>query len=305
MTPTDQHREGLDLRIIGFVGLGLMGLPMSMRLLAEGFELRAYDADPAARERFREATGTETAPSLSALAEDVDAIILMLPTSKVVRHVLVDEGLLAAAREGTLFIDMGSSEPPETESLASLAATNFEVELIDAPVSGGVPGAQNGTLSIMVGGSDSQFSTSKPLLDSLGSHVDHIGGVGSGHALKALNNLMSATSLLISSEALAVGMAFGLQPGVMVDIINASTGRSWSTQVKIPEQVLNSRYSSGFSLQLMVKDLRNAMAIARATGIEVGLAERSVQLWEQAAEELGEKADHTSIAQWVFERLER
>ena len=170
-------------------------------------------------------------------------------------------------------------------------------------MSGGVRGAEAGTLTIMAGGSEEQFGTCRPLLEAVGGYVLHVGPVGAGHALKALNNLLSGTTLLASAEAMLVGRRFGLEPQVMVDAINVSTGRSYSTEYKLPEFVLTGMYDAGFALRLMAKDLRIAAGLAEATGTPLELGRLSTAIWERAAAELPEDADHTEIARWLEKAL--
>ncbi len=278
---------------IGFVGLGHIGLPMASVLADAGYAVRGYDVDPAAREAFPASVG-----SLAEAAEDVRAVLLSLPSSTVVRSVLLEEGLLAAVAPGTLIVDMGSSEPAQTRELAETAAAKG-AQLIDAPVSGGVRAARAGTLTIMVGGPAEAVAACRPLLEAVGGKVLHVGLVGAGHALKALNNLLSATTLLATCEAWLVGERFGLDPQLMLDAVNSSTGRSYSTEHKLPDFVLPRSYTAGFGLQLMVKDLRTALGLARATDAPFHLGETTVGLWEQAAAALPEDADHTEIARWL------
>ena len=280
-----------------------MGVPMASHLVAAGYDVRGYDVDPAARARFEEASGAEAAGSLAAAAAGARAVVLMLPDSSVVDAVVLEQGLLEAMEEGSLLIDMSSSEPTETQRLAEVAARHG-VQLVDAPVSGGVRGAVAATLAVMVGGTDEQAETCRPLLETMGGKVMHVGPVGSGHALKALNNLLSATTLLISSEAFLVGRRFGLDPQVMVDVINGSTGRSYSTEHKLPDFVLPESWTSGFGLRLMVKDMRTAVGLADATGTPLRLGGLSTELWERAAAELPANADHTEIARWLAAELE-
>jgi 3-hydroxyisobutyrate dehydrogenase len=284
--------------MIGIVGLGHMGLPMACRLAEAGYSVRGYDRDASARAGFEKESGVPAAASLAAAAAEARAVVLMLPTSPVVREVLLTEGLLAAMPPGSLIIDMGSSEPTQTRELAE-AAGRSGVQLVDAPVSGGVVGARAGTLTVMVGGTDEQFGDCRPLLQVLGGKVLRAGPVGAGHALKALNNLLSATTLLISCEALLVGRRFGLDPQLMLEAINVSTGRSWSTEHKLPSFVVPGTFGDGFRLQLMVKDLRTAVALAEATATPIPLGEAAAALWERAASTLSEDADHTEIARWV------
>lgn len=276
---------------VGFVGLGNMGLPMAGRLVDAGFAVRGYDASAAARARF--AGAVDTLHEAAA-----DTVVLMLPDSSVVRRVLLDDGLLTALETGSRVIDMSSSEPTETRALAD-EAKHAGVELLDAPVSGGVAGAREGTLTIMAGGPEESVAACRPLLEAMGSDVMHVGPVAAGHALKALNNLLSATSLLVSSEALLAGRRFGLDPRVMVDTLNRSTGRSWSTQTKLPKFVLPRDWSSGFPMRLMIKDLQIALGLAEATGAPSPLGRTTLELWERACAKLGEEADHTEIARWL------
>jgi 3-hydroxyisobutyrate dehydrogenase len=228
--------------------------------------------------------------------EGPSVVVLMLPDSNVVEAVL-GEGLLDALTPGTLLVDMGSSEPMRTKALAERVAARGAV-MIDAPVSGGVSGATAGTLTIMVGGPDGEVAAITPLLAALG-RVRHVGPVGAGHALKALNNLMSASHLLASSEALLAGERFGLDPAVMLDAVNGSSGRSGSTENKWPNFVLPETYNSGFALALMVKDIRIALGLAEATGAPSALAARTVELWSEAAAALAPDADHTEIVRWL------
>jgi 3-hydroxyisobutyrate dehydrogenase len=211
----------------------------------------------------------------------------------------VDGGLLDALRDGALLVDMSSSEPLRTRALARRVAERG-VTLVDAPVSGGVSGARAGTLTIMVGGPVDAATALTPLLSLLG-RVRHVGDVGAGHALKALNNLMSAAHLLASSEAILAGERFGLDPTVMLDVVNGSSGRSGSTQTKWPNFIVPRTYNSGFSAGLMVKDIRIALGLAEATGVPSALTERTVELWGAAVDELGPDADHTEIARWLRE----
>jgi 3-hydroxyisobutyrate dehydrogenase len=196
---------------------------------------------------------------------------------------------------------MGSSEPTATRLLAERAAERG-VGMVDAPVSGGVGGAERGSLTIMVGGARIDVERVGPLLRTLGSRVLHVGPVAAGHALKALNNLLSATHLLASAEVLEVGTRFGLDPAVLLEAINTSSGRSASTERKLPDFVLPGGYDSGFGLGLMLKDMRIATGLAEATGAPAQLGAAAVELWQDAAQALADDADHTEIARWVHDR---
>jgi 3-hydroxyisobutyrate dehydrogenase len=324
---TTEHEAGATAgMVVGFVGLGHMGIPMSRRLVAAGYHVRGFDTSADARRAFAEITG-DGAPGgggvtavdeLAAVGDGADAVILMLPDSDVVERVLLGRlaaetavfaestgreagGLLAALPAGMTVIDMSSSDPARTQVLAERVAA-AGVTLIDAPVSGGVAGARAGSLTVMVGGPATVFAEFRPMLSAIGSRVVHAGDVGAGHAVKALNNLLSAATLLASSEALIAGRRFGLDPAVMLEIINGSSGRSASTETKWPNYVLTGKYDAGFALRLMIKDIRLALAIERATGVPATASEAVVAAWEAAGRDLPPDADHTAIARWVDEQ---
>ncbi|MFG1610592.1 NAD(P)-dependent oxidoreductase [Actinoplanes sp. NPDC049265] len=272
--------------MIGFVGLGNMGGPMSSRLVAAGYEVRGYDVSPQAFATFDGVPATRLAEAVT----PADVVILMLPNSDVVEAVL-DEATL---RPEAVVVDMSSSEPMRTRALAA----RLKNTLIDAPVSGGVKGARNGKLTIMAGGAAGDIERVRPVLEQLGT-VTRAGDVGSGHAVKALNNLLSATHLLVTSEAILAGEKFGLDPSVMLDIFNSSSGRSGSTENKWPNFVLPGTFDSGFGLRLMLKDMRIATGLADQVGVPDPLGQAAVDLWARAAEALDPGADHTEIVNWL------
>ena len=282
---------------VGFVGLGNMGMPMAGRLAAAGYHVRGFDVSPEVMRAIAGTGGFSAAPGVNALGTGV--VILSLPDSDVVEHVLLPGGLLASLPAGGMVIDMSSSDPARTRELAARAAESG-VTLIDAPVSGGVAGARAGTLTIMVGGSAEAFSSARPMLAAISPRVVHAGEVGAGHAVKALNNLMSAAHLVVSSEALIAGRRFGLDPAVMLEIVNGSSGRSGSTENKWPNYVLTEKFDAGFSIRLMVKDMRLALGIERATGTPSAVSEAVLAAWEAALGDLPGDADHTEIARWLM-----
>lgn len=296
---------------IGFVGLGRMGLPMASRLAAAGFEVRGFDIAEPAREAFRRAVSSpaaraddgvapsEAAGTLAGAADDCDAVVLMLPDSGIIAAVTRDQGLLSAMRPGALVIDMSSSEPDKTEALAS-AAEARGISVVGAPVSGGVKGAADGTLTIMAGGAAHAVRRARPVLDTLGARVIHVGDApGAGHALKALNNLLVAVTVLATSEAVLAGQRFGLDPAMMLDVINTSTGRSFASERDWPDHVLTGGYDSGFALRLLVKDALIGLGIERSAGTGSALGETAAELWRRAANWLPADADHTEIVRWL------
>jgi 3-hydroxyisobutyrate dehydrogenase len=284
---------------VGFVGLGRMGAPMVRNLAAGGVTVRGHDAAPGVAEGLADVL--TPVPTAAAAADGSAVVILMLPDSNVVEKV-VDGGLLDVLTPGMLLVDMSTSEPLRTRALAERVGERGAT-LVDAPVSGGVAGAHGGTLTIMLGGPADAAERLTPLLRLMG-RVRHVGDSGAGHALKALNNLLSASHLLATSEAILAGERFGLDASAMLEAINGSSGRSGSTENKWPNHIVSRTYDSGFTAGLMVKDLRIALDLATAVGAPRGHAERTLALWSRAVDALGSAADHTEIARWLRERPE-
>ncbi|HEY7804522.1 MAG TPA: NAD(P)-dependent oxidoreductase, partial [Orrella sp.] len=238
---------------IGFIGLGKMGWPMASRLAQAGYTLTLMDADASVANQLATETGGHVATSGKALAMASEVVITILPNSQIVQSVLEGlDGLLAGLQPDTVIIDMTSGVPSMTQALAR-EVEKARAILVDAPVSGGVPRAKTGELSIMFGGDQSVLDQVKPVLSCMGNAIERIGDVGSAHAMKALNNLVSAGGFLIGIEALMIGKRFGLSPEKMVDVLNASTGMNNSTQKKFKQYVLSGKYNAGFGLDLMVK----------------------------------------------------
>jgi len=292
---------------VGFIGLGNMGRPMAANLLKAGFTLIVLDANAGAQQAFVGQYGGTPASSLSALGAHCEVLITMLPDGHVVRRVVLggegdgDDRLLGSMRKGTILIDMGSSSPTGTQALGQVLARNG-ISMLDAPVSGGVSRAEKGTLAIMVGGEIAVVERCRPLFEAMGERIFETGVLGSGHAIKALNNLVSAAGLIAAAEALLIGHRFGLDATVMIDVLNASTGRNNSTENKFKQFVLSRAFNSGFSLDLMVKDLTTAVDLARETKTPAVFSAACRELWAAALSRLKNGADHTAVVRW-FEEL--
>jgi 3-hydroxyisobutyrate dehydrogenase len=282
------------LPTVAFVGLGQMGRPMATLLARAGYPLRVHDANRQALEAF--ATGPTLACATAAeAARGASILITMLPDGKAVRDVLVGAGAAAGSLDrGAIVIDMSSSDPVGTRALGTALAAKG-LALVDAPVSGGVRKAIDGTLAIMAGGDAATIERVRPVLEKMGSRVFLTGPLGSGHAMKALNNYVSAAGLAAAAEALVVGARFGLDPAAMTDILNASTGRNNTTEVKVKQFMLSGAYNSGFSVGLMAKDLATAASLADAVGATAPFAHQCADLWKDAAQKLGGGADHTEM----------
>ncbi|MGV1795143.1 NAD(P)-dependent oxidoreductase [Rhizobium sp. A37_96] len=282
---------------VAFVGLGAMGLPMAGHLVAAGFNVTGFDVSDDARQRFNLAGGNACA-EIAAAFWNADIVVTMLPTGKIVRDALLAGENWRSLKNGALVIDMSSSAPADTRRLAADLATRG-VRLVDAPVSGGTKRAMSGTLAIMVGGNATDIEEAEPLLAAMGEKIFKTGPVGSGHAMKAINNYVSGAGVVATMEGVLLGEKFGLAPDVIVDILNASSGRNNASEIKMKQFVLSETFNSGFALGLMAKDIRIASDLALELGMDLKSLSSIVDVWERAAKALGGSADHTEMVKYL------
>lgn len=282
---------------IGFIGIGAMGWPMARRLVEAGYSVAVCDNDPDRTRRFVTDIGGKAAATPAKAAEGADFLMTMLPNSAIVAEVLTGpEGALRRLPADAVVIEMSSGIPAMTIELgAKIAAAG--ANMVDAPVSGGVERAETGDIAIMLGGDAGPAARAEPVLAHLGRAVLRTGGLGSGHAMKALNNLVSAGGFLIGVEAMVIGHKFGLDPAMMVDVLNSSTGMNNSTQKKFKQYVLSRGFNSGFRLDLMVKDLTIALGLAEQGDVSAPFAELCREMWKGALD-AGIGPDHTAMAQY-------
>ena len=291
----------MSVQKVGFIGLGMMGAPMCARIAGAGHALYVADADPALVEEI--CAKLSAAPLTETAAKDLDVLITMLPNSSIVESVLLDEGWADRLTSGALVIDMSSSEPVRSRELAETLAGRG-LHYLDAPVSGGVKRAENGTLAILVGGEQAQMDAARPLLETMGQSILFIGPAGAGHAAKALNNLVSACGLMITVEALHVAKRFGIAEDVMTDVLNASSGRSNTSENKVKQFMLSGTFGSGFSLKLMDKDLSIAGKLAESVGYTLSFGAYGVDTWHRVAEGVSPTADHTEMYRLLSEETQ-
>jgi 3-hydroxyisobutyrate dehydrogenase len=284
--------ETKQTKRIGFIGLGMMGTPMVRCLAKAGFALFIHDADAARTDALAAEVNAQRLQASDAAS--LDALITMLPNSAIVERVLLDDGWAEALAKHATVIDMSSSEPERSRALAQKLDARG-LDWLDAPVSGGVKKAQEGTLAILVGGNEEVLARNRSVLEAMGKSVLHIGGAGAGHAAKALNNYVSAAGLAATVEALHVAQRFGIDPAAMTDVLNASTGRSNTSENKVKQFMLSGTFASGFALQLMNKDLRIAGALADSLGLPLRLGATCLALWDEAAAQSTPATDHTEM----------
>jgi len=280
---------------VGIIGIGNMGWPMAMNILEAGYQLTVFDMDTDRSERFAVETGARSVVSLAELG-DMDFVITMLPNGHVVREVLLQaEGgaFINSVKKGCIVIDMSSAEPTGTKALGQELA-GHEVTLIDAPVSGGVPRAKLGTLAIMIGADDADaLAQAKPLLETMGQQLFETGGLGSGHATKALNNLIAATSFVATSEAMLIAKRFGLDLNTLIDVVNVSTGQNFMTDKVMKDHVIGEQFASGFAMGLLVKDVGIANELCDAVNMHAPLSKLVLKRWQEALDVKGFAADNT------------
>jgi len=291
-----------DKPTVGFVGVGNMGWPMAACLVRAGFTVNVNDSRREVANNFVQQVGGTAPDTLRQLAATSDVIVTMLPTSGIVEHVLGagDDNILSGLKPGTIVIEMSSGVPSVTQRLAEQVAALGGI-MIDGPVSGGVPRAKTGQLAIMVGGESAAIDTAMPVLSAMGT-VLRTGAVGSGQAMTALNNLVSTGGFLIGIEALLIGQRFGLDPGVMTDVLNAATGMNNSTQKKFRQYVLSRKFDAGFTMGLLAKDLSIALQVARETSTAAPLSALVREMIVSSEAVFGPAADHTEMAK-LCERL--
>ncbi len=289
---------------IGFIGLGNMGMPMAKNLIKAGHEVKAFDLSAAALDHGVEA-GMAPAATVSEAASGVEVVVTMVPEGKHSRAVyLNDDGILAKADAGTLLIDCSTIDVATARDI-NAAATEAGFEMVDAPVSGGVGGANAATLTFMVGGTKGAFQKAGKILKPMGGKIFHCGGAGNGEAVKICNNMLLAISMIGTSEAFALGRRLGLDDQVLFDVASTSSGRCWSLDTycpvpgPVPGSPANRDYQPGFAADMMLKDLRLAKTAAKATEASTPLGALSEALYSELSEKGHGNLDFSGIFKMV------
>jgi 3-hydroxyisobutyrate dehydrogenase len=285
---------------IGFIGLGHMGNPMARNLLKHGHKLKVYDVVPDLVKKL-EKEGCEVATSAADCARGVEAVITMLPSSPHVRSAYMSEyGVLKGAAPGTPLIDCSTIDPLTAREVAMDAKAKSS-PMVDAPVSGGVGGAEAGTLTFMVGGEARDFEVAKPILQAMGKNIVHCGGIGNGQVAKICNNMMLAVEMIATSEGMTLAAKLGMDPKVFAAIVNTSSGRCWSSDTYNPypgvlENVPASRaYAGGFGSDLMLKDLTLVTDAAKNAKHPVMLGALAQQIYQKHSNDGNGAKDFSSV----------
>jgi 2-hydroxymethylglutarate dehydrogenase len=286
---------------IGFIGLGAMGRPMAKNLLKAGYALTVYDLNP---EPIKEviARGAKAAGSSAEAARDAEVIITMLPACDEVKAaVLGAGGVLEGANEGALLIDM-SSIAPHTSKLVASEATKVGVRFLDAPVSGGVTAAENGTLTIIVGGDRALLDEHIDLMQAMGKNIYHVGDVGMGETVKMINQVLAGINMLAIAEAFVLGTKLGVDPETIYKVIRVSAGNSFLIDARVPDYLLKGDFSRpGFALDLMLKDLGLAIESAKINKIPLFLTGQAYQYFSMASSWGLGKKDMSSVTELLEE----
>ena len=288
---------------IGFVGVGVMGSRMARHLAKAGHSLTVHDVDQTTREKVAAEIGARAAATAREAAEASEIVITMLPNGNVVRDAVFGEnGLAQGFKPGSLLLDTSSAEPWITREIADRLREQ-NVDMVDAPVSGAEEGARTGSLVFMCGGSEDALARARPLLERMGEHIFHVGPLGAGHTMKAINNLATALTFLGTAEALLIGKSYGLNAKAMLDVMNVSTGYSFATQKRFPQDVVTRKFADQFKLDLMLKDMGIARQLASAHDLPVPMTEFGRARWQKAVETLGPDAVTTEIVRFVEQEM--
>jgi 3-hydroxyisobutyrate dehydrogenase len=293
-------------KTIAIIGLGNMGFGMAQRLMQEGFNVVGMDLS-AQRQEAAQRAGVTIATDYKELCQLTQQIILSLPMAKHVQNVLCGadaqgqqntqqstDCLINHAIKGTVIIDTSTSEPQVTKRLAAQLKEQG-LHLLDCPVSGGPAGAAAGTMVMVVGGDQQVLEQSKPFLQTLTSKVVYLGESGNGHSAKLINNLLCAAHLVTTAEAIALGNQLGLDAKSLIEGLNAGSGRSAISEVNFPRWILNDEFNSGFTMQLMRKDVRLAKELIDKSGLNLAMSDLTAQVWADSAEQIADESDFNSI----------
>lgn len=289
---------------IGFIGVGNMGGPMARNLLKAGHQVNAFDLSPELVQKVVDAGGTK-AGSAQEAASNVDAVVTMLPAGKHVAAVYTgDKSILAAAKPGTLFIDSSTIDVKTAREVIAAAEAKGML-MVDAPVSGGVAGAENAALTFMVGGTEAAFAKAKPLLEAMGKKIVHAGGAGNGQVAKICNNMVLGISMIAVSEAFVMAEKLGLSAQAMFDIVSSSSGSCWAlinhcpVPGPVPTSAANRDYKPGFAAELMLKDLKLSQEAARTAKVNTPLGAEAAALFAEYVEAGNGPSDYSGIVRMI------
>ncbi|CAG9224255.1 3-hydroxyisobutyrate dehydrogenase [Paraburkholderia caribensis] len=286
------------MKTVGVIGLGNMGRGMALSLKRGGFNVLGFDAAPGVADKLQE-DGVQARASISDITRDADVLILSLPTSDIVEQVVLGEGGVAAsAKPGLIVVDTTTAEPGSTRKVAAALAER-KVGFVDGPVSGGPKGAATATMTMVLGGSDADVAAVEPILAVMSAKRVHVGPVGAGHVTKIINNMLTGVHLLAASEAVRAAEANGVDPEKLVEALNGGSGKNSATLTNYPTWIFNGKFDSGFTMKLMRKDVRLAMALLDSADATAPIAKEAGRLWAASADSIGDAEDFNRIVQFI------
>lgn len=286
------------MKTVGVIGLGNMGRGMALSLKRGGFNVLGFDAAPGVADKLQE-DGVQVRASISDITRDADVLILSLPTSDIVEQVVLGEGGVAAsAKPGLIVVDTTTAEPGSTRKVAAALAER-KVGFVDGPVSGGPKGAATATMTMVLGGSDADVAAVEPILAVMSAKRVHVGPVGAGHVTKIINNMLTGVHLLAASEAVRAAEANGVDPQKLVEALNGGSGKNSATLTNYPTWIFNGKFDSGFTMKLMRKDVRLAMALLDSADATAPIAKEAGRLWAASADSIGDAEDFNRIVQFI------
>ncbi|MBN3761676.1 NAD(P)-dependent oxidoreductase [Burkholderia sp. Ac-20365] len=286
------------MKTVGVIGLGNMGRGMALSLKRGGFNVLGYDAAPGVADKLQE-EGVQARASIADIARDSDVLILSLPTSDIVEQVVLGEaGVAASAKPGLIVVDTTTAEPGSTRKVAAALAER-KVGFVDGPVSGGPKGAATATMTMVLGGSDEDVAAVEPILAVMSAKRVHVGPVGAGHVTKIINNMLTGVHLLAASEAVRAAEANGVDPEKLVEALNGGSGKNSATLTNYPTWIFNGKFDSGFTMKLMRKDVRLAMALLDSAHATAPIAKEAGRLWAASADSIGDAEDFNRIVQFI------
>ncbi|BCQ25414.1 NAD-binding protein [Caballeronia sp. NK8] len=286
------------MKTVGVIGLGNMGRGMARSAQRGGYRVLGFDAAPGVAEGLQ-ADGIEPRASIAAIAAEADVLILSLPTSAIVEEVVLGHGGVASSgRPGLIVVDTTTADPASTKKVAA-ALAECNIGFVDGPVSGGPKGAATATMTMVLGGSEADVAAVEPILAVISAKRVHVGPVGAGHVTKIINNMLTGVHLLAASEAVRAAQASGVDPEKLVEALNGGSGRNSATLTNYPTWILNDTFDSGFTMKLMRKDVRLAMALLDGVHANAPIAQEAGRLWAASEASIGDAEDFNRIVQFI------
>jgi 3-hydroxyisobutyrate dehydrogenase-like beta-hydroxyacid dehydrogenase len=288
------------VKVIGFIGLGNIGTPMALRLADAGYQMVVHDVNPAAVQPFI-AQGARGASSPAAVARESEIVFMSLPNSTIVEKVVLGpEGVLEGTRPGQIVVDLSTSHPDSTRTVAE-RLSKAGAHYCDAPVSGGRAGAHNGTLTIMFGGEEEHLETVAPILRHISKHVHHMGGVGTGHVTKLVNNVLASTAIVVTAEAMAMAVKGGVKASKALEVLRTGSGRNSAVDDKF-NYIVKRDFDYGFHVGLAYKALGLALDVARSLDVPMTVATCVREQYGIVANEKGDSADFLEVVRQIEQR---